>query len=50
VGHFPNTLEEVDQSQHTDTADQSEHSVVLRSRDRKGKYTLRDTLSICRLS
>jgi len=28
AGHFPNTLEVLDQSQHTDPADQSEHRVL----------------------
>ena len=32
AGHFPNTLEALDQSQHTDPADQSEHSVLFRRR------------------
>jgi len=32
VGHFPNTLEALDQSQLTPPADQSEHSVLFRRR------------------
>ncbi|XDV49752.1 hypothetical protein PO909_018940 [Leuciscus waleckii] len=31
-GTFPNTLEALDQSQHTAPADQSEHSVLFRRR------------------
>jgi len=32
VGHFPNALEALDQSQHTDPVSQSEHSVLFRRR------------------
>jgi len=32
AGHFPNTLGALDQSQHTDQANQSEHRVLFRRR------------------